>query len=92
MRSACFPLNIQGGCCHSREPTVWSQLIAGSVSTRRKSRIDHGRKRCPQIPHSHLAGILSLATKAKRPLNESGLEVGYMKLVARHATTDTDIR
>jgi hypothetical protein len=23
-----------------------------------------------------------LATKAKRPLNESGLEVGYMKLVA----------
>jgi hypothetical protein len=33
-------------------------------------------------PHSHLAGILSLATKAKRPLNESGLEVGYMKLVA----------
>src|ERR1700730_14153325 len=49
MRSACFPLNIQGGCCHSREPTVWSQLIAGGVSARRKSRIDRGRKRCPQI-------------------------------------------
>ena len=32
--------------------------------------------------HGHLAGILSLATKAKRPLNESGLEIGYMKLVA----------
>jgi hypothetical protein len=32
--------------------------------------------------HGHLAGILSLATKAKRPLNESCLEVGYMKLVA----------
>ncbi len=32
--------------------------------------------------HGHLAGILSLATKAKRPLGESGLEVGYMKLVA----------
>ena len=32
--------------------------------------------------HGHLAGILSLATKAKRPLNESGPEVGYMKLVA----------
>ena len=32
--------------------------------------------------HGHLAGILSLATKAKRPLNESGLEMGYMKLVA----------
>jgi site-specific DNA recombinase len=32
--------------------------------------------------HGHLAGILSLATKAKRPLSESGLEMGYMKLVA----------
>jgi hypothetical protein len=32
--------------------------------------------------HGHLASILSLATKAKRPLNESGLEIGYMKLVA----------
>ena len=32
--------------------------------------------------HGHLAGILSLATKAKRPLGESGLEVGYTKLVA----------
>jgi site-specific DNA recombinase len=32
--------------------------------------------------HGHLAGILSLATKAKRPLNESGLLIGYMKLVA----------
>ncbi len=32
--------------------------------------------------HGHLAGILSLATKAKRPLSESGPELGYMKLVA----------
>jgi site-specific DNA recombinase len=32
--------------------------------------------------HGHLASILSLATKAKWPLNESGLEIGYMKLVA----------
>ena len=32
--------------------------------------------------HGHLAGILSLATKAKRPLNESGPELGCMKLVA----------
>jgi hypothetical protein len=40
MRSARFPLNIRGGCCHSREPTVWSQLIAGSAYARRKSRAD----------------------------------------------------
>src|SRR6266850_2004114 len=40
MRSALLPLSIQGGCCRSREPTVWSQLIAGSVSARRASRID----------------------------------------------------
>src|SRR5258705_13606233 len=40
MRSALFPLSIQGGCCRSREPTVWGQLIAGSVSTRRASCID----------------------------------------------------
>jgi site-specific DNA recombinase len=32
--------------------------------------------------HGHLAGILSLATKAKGPLGESGPEVGYTKLVA----------
>jgi hypothetical protein len=32
--------------------------------------------------HGHLAAILSLATKAKRPLGESGPEVGYTKLVA----------
>ncbi len=32
--------------------------------------------------HGHLAGMLLLAAKAKRPLNESGLEVGYIKLVA----------
>ena len=32
--------------------------------------------------HGHLAGILSLATKAKRPLGESGLPVQYTKLVA----------
>jgi hypothetical protein len=32
--------------------------------------------------HGYLAGILSLETKAKRPLNESGPEIGYMKLVA----------
>ncbi len=36
--------------------------------------------------HGHLAGILSLATKAKRPLRESGLEVGYTKLVAGTCT------
>src|ERR1700724_812027 len=40
MRSALFPLSIQGGCCRSKEPTVWSPLIAGSVYARRKSRID----------------------------------------------------
>jgi hypothetical protein len=32
--------------------------------------------------HAHLAGILSLATKAKRPLNESGPELAHIKLVA----------
>src|SRR3984957_10993945 len=40
MRSALLPLSIQGGCYRSREPTVWSQWIAGSVSVRRASRID----------------------------------------------------
>jgi hypothetical protein len=33
-------------------------------------------------PYFSFHALLSLATKAKRPLNESGLEVGYMKLVA----------
>ena len=30
--------------------------------------------------HGHLAGILSLATQAKRPLNESGLEMGVYEI------------
>src|SRR5882672_5637395 len=40
MRSALFPLSIQDGCCRSREPTVWRQLIAGNVYARRANRID----------------------------------------------------
>ena len=40
MRSALFLLSIQVGCCRSREPTAWSQLIAGSVFARRASRIN----------------------------------------------------
>ena len=43
---------------------------------------EKGRKTLSIDLHGHLAGILSLATKAKRPLGESGLEVGYTKLVA----------
>ncbi len=43
---------------------------------------DEGHKSLSIDLHGHLAGILSLATKAKRPLGESGLEIGYMKLVA----------
>ena len=43
---------------------------------------EEGRKSLTIDLHGHLAGILSLATKAKRPLGESGLEVGYTKLVA----------
>jgi DoxX-like family len=43
---------------------------------------DEGRKSLSIDLHGHLAGILSLATKASRPLSESGLEAGYMKLVA----------
>jgi hypothetical protein len=35
-----LPLSIQGGCCRFREPTVWDQLIAGSVSARQATRID----------------------------------------------------
>ena len=31
---ALLPLSIQGGCCRSREPIVWSQLIAGNVFAR----------------------------------------------------------
>src|ERR1700730_70535 len=40
MKSALFPLSIQDGCCRSREPTVWGQLIAGNVYASRSSRID----------------------------------------------------
>jgi hypothetical protein len=40
MRSALLPLSIQVGCCRSRQPTVWDQLIAGSVYVRRAHRID----------------------------------------------------
>jgi hypothetical protein len=43
---------------------------------------DEGRTSLSIEVYGHLAGILSLATKAKRPLNESGLEIGYMKSVA----------
>ena len=43
---------------------------------------EEGRKTLSIDLHGHLAGILSLATKAKRPLGESGLPVEYMKLVA----------
>jgi len=32
--------------------------------------------------HGHLAGILSLAMKAKKPLSESGFPVESIKLVA----------
>jgi hypothetical protein len=41
--------------------------------------------------HGHPASILSLATKAERPLN-SGPEIGYMKLAAGHALAETDTR
>jgi hypothetical protein len=34
MRSKLFPVSIQGGCCRSIAPTVWSQLIAGCVLAR----------------------------------------------------------
>ena len=68
---------------------------AVAVRDRREKKIDDSRRQ-PRFDlfaedgrtslsidlHGHLAGILSLATKAKRPLNESGLEIGYMKLVA----------
>jgi hypothetical protein len=43
---------------------------------------EEGRKSLTIDLHGHLAGILSLATKAKRPLSESGLPVEYTKLVA----------
>ncbi len=44
--------------------------------------VEEGRNNLSIDLHGHLAGILSLATKAKRPLHESGPEVGYTKLVA----------
>jgi site-specific DNA recombinase len=43
---------------------------------------EEGRTNLSIDLHGHLAGILSLATKAKRPLSESGTEMRYMKLVA----------
>mgnify|MGYP001547670045 CR=1 FL=1 len=43
---------------------------------------EKGRKTLSIDLHGHLAGILSLATKAKRPLGESGFPVESIKLVA----------
>ncbi len=43
---------------------------------------EEGRNNLSIDLYGHLAGILSMATKAKRPLHESGPEVGYTKLVA----------
>jgi site-specific DNA recombinase len=43
---------------------------------------EKGRKTLSIDLHGHLAGILSLATKAKKPLGESGLSVESIKLVA----------
>ncbi len=43
---------------------------------------EDGRKSQSIDLHGHLAGILSLATNAKRPLHESGLQVESIKLVA----------
>ena len=57
-------------------------MIAGSVYARRKSRIDHSRKTLSIDLHGRLAGILSLATKAKKPLGESIFPVEPIKLVA----------
>src|SRR5580658_4447453 len=37
VRSAFFRLSIQAGCCHSREPTVWSQLIVWHLSEELKT-------------------------------------------------------
>jgi hypothetical protein len=43
---------------------------------------EKGRKTLSIDLHGHLAGILSLATKAKKPLGESGFAVESVKLVA----------
>jgi len=43
---------------------------------------EEGRNSLSIDLHGHLAGILSLATKARRPLNESGPDVASIKLVA----------
>ena len=43
---------------------------------------EEGRKTLSIDLHGHLAGILSLATKAKKPLGESGFPVESIKLVA----------
>ena len=41
---------------------------------------EEGRKSLSIDLHGHLAGILSLATKAKRPLGESGLPSWVYKI------------
>ena len=74
MRSVLLPLNIQGGCCRSRAPTVWSQLIAWSVYGRRASGIDPANllptaSRSPR--RSARAGVgrtRSPATRRTRPI------------------------
>jgi hypothetical protein len=57
MRSALFPLSIQGGCYRFREPTVWGQVIAVSIYTRRSSRID-------LLPSARRSAIASPSRKA----------------------------
>jgi DNA invertase Pin-like site-specific DNA recombinase len=45
--------------------------------------VEHeGRRKLSVDLHGHLAGILSMATKAKKPLDESGFPVESIKLVA----------
>src|SRR6266403_2801992 len=61
MRSAPLPLSIQGGCCRSREPTVWGQVIAGSVYARRARRID-GPKLSPPPRTRSLTSSLPVTT------------------------------
>jgi hypothetical protein len=43
---------------------------------------EHGHKTLSIDLHGHLAGILSLASKARKPLSESGFPVESIKLVA----------
>ena len=89
MRSALFPLSIQGGCCRSREPTVWNRLIAGSVFARRASRIDPVTLNVKRLGHE--PERLQIFPP-RNPYNSARRAVGYPLGLAREPRGFNNVR